>query len=242
MQRVRHGLHFEGHTVSVFDTPDSQTVRFLLNDLTERNHLRTMPDNPKLILDIGAHVGIFSFLCAKLLPECQVIAVEPHAINATNFAIGAIANKLKNVQLIPCAIGDGSPVILSAEFANTGSSAAYEKNFRKFPKEWPRLVHKAPSITLNELFERVAVNPGRYVDFLKCDIEGGEFYIFEDFKYWKYVKAMTIELHPFHKADSKQEAIELSKQLSRFLVEKMEGRVEIINPDFRELDNVAPGQ
>src|SRR5688572_7931121 len=235
MTRVQKVVRANGIEFSVFDARDSQTVEFLMRNFNERPPLPKLDEPPRLVVDLRAHVGICAFLYALTWPDAHIIAVEPNPENATNLALGIDANGLKNVTLVPCAVWNGTPVEVKTEFANTGSSCQFDRNFRNFPPSWPMSRWNVPSIMLDELVERVAVVHDRKIDFMKVDIEGAEFDVFHSFSHWGFVRNMFIELHPFAKTDSKSEAFALSNHFAGMLMNAMGDRVDILHPDFKEL-------
>lgn len=226
-QSLQHAISFEGITYSVFDVQDSQTVHFIYKDFLERHPFKDVGE-PKTILDIGAHVGIFTILAAMKFPNAHIYAVEPHPVNLKNLLLGLDFHNLTNVTVLPVAIGDGSLVDLSMEFCNSGSSCEFKQNFKNYPEDWPMLRAKALSVTLDQIL--VATGP---MDFVKCDIEGREFTAFREFTQWEKLGSLSIELHPYHNTDCAEMAKMTSSLFEGWLRERMGSRrVHVVHPDF----------
>lgn len=115
-----------------------------------------------IVLDLGANVGGFSF---RVYDKCKfVYSVEPLF---TEYLIKNIAlNKIKNISVIPEAIGDGK-----------------DKKITWFIEKIVK------TITFEQLLGKI----GGYPDFLKCDIEGAEYLIHP--KHLQKIPRLEIEFH-----------------------------------------------
>ncbi len=168
----------------VFDFPHSRTPAYVYQDMQRG----TIPDltGAKVVIDIGANVGMWSFRMAKTHPDCEFIAYEPLTINQKHLQMGIDANELKNVHIMPYGVSEnGYPVELSMDPTNSGSASLYAPRNELYPVE---LVKTA---SLNDV-----VAPHGQVDALKIDIEGMEFHLFNGFKYWDRIKKIYMEVHP----------------------------------------------
>ena len=109
-------------------------------------------------VDIGANVGVMTFLAASLAgPSGRVIAVEPNPDNAQLLLRGIVLNGCSNVELIPLAASDRRAVFslsgrsnshLDAPNAGEGGSLAQSAPLDEVLGDLPRL------------------------DFVKMDVEG----------------------------------------------------------------------
>lgn len=228
----RFDLEIKGIQYSVFDLLTSQTARFVHDDFVKRDLFAGLTD-PKVILDIGANIGMFSFLMAKRFPNCQVVAVEPHEQNILHFLEGKRHNKLFNVSLLPVAIANETDVldfVFEPGNSGSGSHISFRDNFRMFPEDWPLLHSKAVAVPLDLLCAQ-----HESIDLLKMDIEGGEFWVLEKFNSWDKVKQMAIELHPFCNTRDKEEAKRRVSNLTKYIHQNMKGKpVDIIGPNFED--------
>ena len=121
------------------------------------------------IVDVGAHVGVFTLWAASADPGARVIAVEPSARMCEFLRRNISRNSLRNVTIVQCACGgeNGRAVLYSrgAELANTLSARD------RTGKQFPPLAH-TEVVTLEALFQRLEV---RSCDLLKLDCEGAEY-------------------------------------------------------------------
>ena len=223
-------MNVHGQYFTVFDLLSSQSVRMLDEDFIERNPFELVED-PKTILDLGAHVGMFSFTAALKWPKAHVYAVEPHQQNIKNFILGLDMNRdIQNVTLLPVAVGDGAFADVAMEIGNSGSSSSHAGSFRVFQKDWPMIQSRAVCMRLPSIIDRVG-----HVDYLKSDMEGAEFEIFASLPkaYWERIGALWMELHPFSLVDTVEGAKKLFDEYSAFLRECMGSKpLRIIGPDF----------
>src|SRR3989344_326562 len=118
-----------------------------------------------IVLDIGAHIGYYTLIFAKLVGNNgRVYAFEP---NPTNFAIlkkNIELNEYKNVVLIQKAVSDKcSKIKLFLADINTGDHRIYDSHDgRKFIE--------VESIKLDDYFKDFRKN----INFIKMDIQGAE--------------------------------------------------------------------
>lgn len=124
-----------------------------------------------IILDIGAHVGIFSMYAAKKYPEARIFAYEPSRTNYRRLMLNLERAGVENVWASECAVtADGRDIDLALSRANTGGTSAMRK-----PNG--HLIEHAKSTTLDEIIDGLG-GPflGDYprVKFLKIDAEGME--------------------------------------------------------------------
>ncbi len=158
----------------------------------------------KTIVDIGAHIGSFSIIMAKynLLPDGKIFAFEPDPINFKLLVENIFENRMEK-QIIPLQMGIYDKIGLktlryfSKSNINTGCrSLEYDE----------KKTEKIIDIPLIDLSTLISIT-GK-IDYLKCDVEGAEYKIFE--KLTKQIalciKKLYLDLHSI-------EPIELMQQL-----------------------------
>jgi FkbM family methyltransferase len=128
------------------------------------------------VLDLGANVGVFTNLA--LAHGARVVAVEPNSVfNAALVAsVGLNLGYAERLCLIRAFVGEAGDMqrMLIAE----------RETYRD-----------APWLSESRLIEIGAL--GR-VDFLKCDIEGSEFTLFDaDSRLLKMTRSLAVEVHSF---------------------------------------------
>jgi FkbM family methyltransferase len=140
-------------------------------------------EDPKTILDVGAHVGIVSIYLAKKFPNAQITALEPFPINYFNLCRNLELNEITNVTPVNLAVtADGRDIALACPDYNTGGAIPHITALDPFIK----------STTLNDLLSE------NTYDFVKIDIEGFEYEIFNKFEYFRNIKDLSVELHSIH--------------------------------------------
>jgi len=131
-----------------------------------------------VVMDLGANMGNFSALALAVDPSVRVIAVEPSQTMNERFrtSIGLNEGFLRRTLLIRGFVGSPSEKV-----------ARVIRNDQNYADvSW---------ITEDELIERAGVTR---IDFLKCDIEGGEFGLLgSDSKLLAMTRALACEVHAF---------------------------------------------
>jgi len=147
---------------------DYQDVYFL------RNLIR--PDD--YCIDIGAHLGYFTMELSRLVGNNgHVYAIEPMS-KFYNTLLGLIANKkIKNVTLYQNAMGADRPFVeMGIPKVNDVKKFAYARvmessTFLEYVES-----EKVQNVYGDELFSHLP-----RVDYIKCDVEGLEFQVFQSF-------------------------------------------------------------
>jgi FkbM family methyltransferase len=121
---------------------------------------------PRLFVDIGANIGYFSALLARLAgPQGRVIAFEPEPANQSMLRQNLALNQLANVRLEPVALGaeNGSAVLHRYKASNRGRHS---------------LVAAAGADSIEVPVRRLDdLLPGdERIDLMKIDVEGYEPY------------------------------------------------------------------
>jgi FkbM family methyltransferase len=138
---------------------------------------------PKLIVDMGANIGLSALYFQQAYPGATIICVEPEQSNYTllekNLAAGITNNTIKPLRAAVTA-NDGEVLFNKAAHAYN-SSISTETGV------------KVRGISINTLFDNYGIT---HVDLMKIDIEGAEKYIFSGEPAWlKKVNHVIIEIH-----------------------------------------------
>ncbi|MDX2113520.1 MAG: FkbM family methyltransferase [Alphaproteobacteria bacterium] len=144
-----------------------------------------------VVVDIGAHIGLFSCYVALNYPEVRVLAYEPAAANYEHL--------IRNIAPFPqitayrVALGDGSPLRLQyRRLRDYCSSAFYESHLADGAYEM------AYSLTLDEI-----LTPHERVALLKMDCEGAEWQALLTSKLLdERVEHLRMELHHLPQFDA----------------------------------------
>lgn len=123
------------------------------------------------VLDIGANIGWYSMNLAKLVPDVNIHAFEPLPSTYSFLERNVALNRLDGINLYNFAFSNrnGTEIFY---FYPEGSGNASITNLSKHPntQEIPCLVR-----TLDDFIEESSLE----VDFIKCDVEGAELFVFE---------------------------------------------------------------
>jgi FkbM family methyltransferase len=129
-----------------------EPVRQVMRDCLREGHV---------CLDIGANIGVMTFLAASIVgPAGLVIAVEPNPGNVQLLYRSAVLNGVTNVQVLPLAASDRRAI-----FSLTGRSNTHLIDARGVSGGGDFV----QSVPLDELFGGLP-----RLDFVKLDIEGHE--------------------------------------------------------------------
>lgn len=108
-----------------------------------------------LCMDVGANIGITALTFAVQRPDCHVIAFEPVPDNVECLRRNAAANDIRNVEIIPAAVGNSRGTV---RMTNDGPwSSVYDS---------PDAI-EVPVVPLDDHRSRLA-------SYVKIDVEGYE--------------------------------------------------------------------
>ncbi len=139
-----------------------------------------------IVLDIGANIGAFSIYAAQTAEH--VIAIEASTQNFQRLQKNIKLNALDNMSTIhACAASQDGKSTLNFHDVNNGMSSTLFKG----PSKTSETVE---NITFKTLFEAHQIER---LNFVKCDIEGGEFDVFSgaNLPYLSRVSSISMEIH-----------------------------------------------
>lgn len=136
----------------------------------------------KRIVDIGAHVGLFSLVASRFARE--VIALEPHPVNFKVLQLNLQINNIQNVIPINKALWLESKTLTLYEGRHTGEHTIIKSTDNK--------KFSVSSTTLRDIIDEFGK-----IDLLKMDIEGAEFEVLNKLssKVLKNIKNIVAECH-----------------------------------------------
>jgi FkbM family methyltransferase len=153
------------------DTSDAEIIRGVLIDRTE---YRLFSDcHPKVIFDVGAHIGASTVLLANSYPEAEIYSFEPEPSNFN--LLRDNTKSYENVHVYPIALGavtEKRVLMASDNPLNTGGGSFHELGSNV--KE----TKVVDVVNVRSFMESVGL---RSVDLLKVDTEGSEFEILTAF-------------------------------------------------------------
>jgi FkbM family methyltransferase len=122
-----------------------------------------------IVLDIGANIGYYTLLFAKLVgPQGKVFAFEPAPSNYALLERNVEINGYKNVVLVQKAVSNRTmKVKLYLSASSIGDHRIYQEDGRQFVE--------VEAVSLDDFFRYY----GGRIDFIKMDIQGAEFVAFQ---------------------------------------------------------------
>lgn len=176
-----------------------------------------IPFEPKIILDLGANIGLFALRMQEKFQHCRIIAVEPEIGNFKQLQKNT--HKLKNIKTYNKAIWSHSGELFIEMSTNLG--------------EWGASTTTSPSnqkieaITINNLFELESIE---LIDVVKIDIEGAEEKVFENAEEWiSKTRIIIIELHDWKTPGSSNPFIRSISKLENFSISQSGENIIVIN-------------
>jgi FkbM family methyltransferase len=176
-----------------------------------------------VVLDLGAYCGLSSILMKQKVQEKGiVIAVEPDPKNF-KYLQKNIANYFKKtkrkIHIINKAIWRTNKKVAFVSEGNMGSSMVSLARGIRDRKSIEAKKIMVKSITLMELAKTLDL---KKIDFIKCDIEGSEDFIFENKEFLRKYKPIIIaEYHNFHKTKLRIGKMELDLRCNGYKTKRI---------------------
>jgi len=149
-----------------------------------------IPFDPKVILDLGANVGLASVYFSNRFPTAEIFSLEP---NTDNYQMA-----LKNVEFYPNVTMVQAAIWNSLEEIQLIDKGYGEASFMVEPGTGSKSVQ---AFTVDSFLQQMNV---KSADIVKIDIEGAEKEIFEKgYENWlPNTKIIIVETHDRYKRDS----------------------------------------
>ena len=141
------------------------SIKHTKHEATEIKFLKQIIKNGDTVLDLGANIGVYSLIFAKLVGKSgHVFAFEPDPTNFEILSKNVKENKHENVTLVQKAVSEKNDRIKL--YVSKRNHASH----RIFDSEEKRNSIEVDVTTLDTYFEKIK-NP---INFIKMDIEGVE--------------------------------------------------------------------
>ena len=131
----------------------------------ERRCLARLIERGDTCLDVGAHVGIYSLMMARLAAEGRVVAFEPVPLNRDMLRVNLTLNGVTNVSLEDCILADAS----GTKRFSISKDTAFSSLVPTQRKEHDRFIEVRV-----ETLDRLFAERGLRADIIKIDTEGAE--------------------------------------------------------------------
>jgi FkbM family methyltransferase len=153
--------------------------------------LRHPPTEPRLIVDLGANIGLVDRWLLKQFPYAEIIAVEPEPSNAATLRANVDGLPVKVIEA--CIGAKARTVTLHTSSGEHGYTMVGDA-------PGGSLTFEVPVVTL-----QTVLPAGQKIDLLKVDIEGAEEELFADCAGWiDRVELLLVECHAHYKITSLQ--------------------------------------
>ncbi len=136
-------------------------------EATENDLLFKLIKDGDVLFDVGANIGWYSLLFSKRFKKSLIYSFEPIPENFSFLKKNIIKNRSKNITAFNLALGSQNGKVDFYYFPEA-SILSSEKNLLSCPKA-TKIVCNMQTLDSFVLFNQV-----NRIDFIKCDIEGGE--------------------------------------------------------------------
>lgn len=135
---------------------------------TEIKHLIGSHKDDFILFDVGANIGSYSIMTAKLFPKSTIYSFEPS--KATFHQL--VQNVKSDISIFPFRIGFGEEkkkTLLYSDQLESGMASTYKRQFANSNIKFSH-TETIEIVKLDDWVKRYKVTP----DFIKIDVEGGE--------------------------------------------------------------------
>lgn len=216
--------------IIVFDYKSSQSPKSIAdeikNDIYNITNIKFVPGD--IVIDLGANIGIFSIVLAKLYPFITIYCFEPLESNYNNLIKALEVNNVTNIIANNLAITkNGRDVISIASINFSGGAMVLERdsiNTNIDPKYF--IINTINSISIDMIFDTFKIPKCKL---LKMDIEGFEHEVVPNIKSFDKIEYFSGE---FHYIDSNKLNIPVLNKNIKFEKEndpKPESIIDILN-------------
>jgi FkbM family methyltransferase len=168
------------------------------------DHIRLPPGC--LVLDVGAHIGLFLLFVKSRCPDADVIAFEPSPESADLIRRNVELHGLSGVRVCDVALGRanerGVPFAFYPMAPSNSTRYPHEKERQKeilartMPAIYVEKAHRAKEVTVGVERLSTFLTEGRPVDLLKIDVEGAELDVLDgiDPPQWPLIRQVLLEV------------------------------------------------
>ena len=185
-----HQYDINGISIAVYDEVGSLAADWVAWEMQADDYrLREIHfDEGDIVIDIGAHIGLFSIYLAKRWPFLKIFAFEPFPANFENCMENLRLNNISNVSLHPKAITHDARLLrMATDLRNSGGASAIVRSFVA-----NGVVDGIVSTNLDEVFSEHAID---HCKLLKIDCEGIEYEILFGARVLERVEYLVGEFH-----------------------------------------------
>ncbi|MFA6424464.1 MAG: FkbM family methyltransferase [Candidatus Magasanikbacteria bacterium] len=176
---IKKQFEFNQHKFSAI-LPDQAAESVWVEIFKEREYKaadKTIEEAANAIVDVGAHVGLFSLYVRALNHVVPIFALEPEDTNFGLLEQNLKENKLTNIKTLKIALGgrsEHSNLLISSDSHNhrlEGTPSPVQSDIGE-------VVQNNQTIQIYSLRDFLDINKIKKISLLKMDIEGGEYDVF----------------------------------------------------------------
>ena len=192
-------LNLNGQSVYFHHPKNDDTIYGTLSCLRENKfHLDQIDFQPNdVFIDLGSNIGLVSLVVAKLYPDVRIYAFDASPIAIECLRLNCAVNKVLNIQSFHLAVGGVCEKGLRFSSNSKEVSCLVDDNLMDDTRTDHYVVNK---VGIGEILGSPILGIDR-IKFLKCDIEGSEFemfdYLFEHADLLDRIDFLHLEIHPF---------------------------------------------
>jgi|GEM_PF-972834 len=184
----------ENYKYPLYIRNDTTDVILYRNIIEKLEYNFTASNQPNVIIDAGANIGLAGVYFANKYPNSKIISIEPEEENFK--LLKENTQNYPNIIALQCALWNevGEVELLDVGRGNwafmTGDGPHYDEinALKKIQKKY-----SVKTVTIEGLLEDYNLG---LIDILKIDIEGAEKEVFENYPAWvNHVQSIIVELH-----------------------------------------------
>jgi FkbM family methyltransferase len=203
-----HAMRISGRTREVPFATRGVVDRAIVRDLWERDvyELLKVTQAPRLVLDVGAHIGAFSTFAAELWTAARIIACEPDPENVVLLRKNLAGRA--HIDIVAAAIlaQDEREVDFHAVADKVGRNSGGGSCVR--PEEGSVKV-RVPALSIVELWRTKGIGS---CDLLKLDCEGAEVEVLRRLATATLLPSISLIVGEWHAEDSRPDKTEKVRQ------------------------------
>lgn len=149
-----------------------------------KNKILTIGKNDTII-DIGAHIGLFSLYASQFCTDGKIYSFEPMKLNFDLLSFNINLNKIKNIKSFQKAVSNESGILKLYLNSDGAAHSVFQKG---------ETYEDVESTTLKEIMDS---NDIGFCNLLKLDCEGSEYIILNSLpeSYYQRIQNIVMEYH-----------------------------------------------